>query len=60
MDRQQSSIRGNCTYSSRLNDFFQRQVHPRIALDQVAIERVAALELNQHRMALSCVEQTEG
>ena len=48
------------TYRTCLHHLLQRQVHPRVACDQVAVERLAVLKLDQHRVALRRVEEAEG
>lgn len=35
-----------------LHHFFQGEIHPRVAIYKMAIECLAILELDQHRMAL--------
>lgn len=47
-------------YRTRLHHFLQRQVHPRIAHDQVAVQVLAVLELHQDGVALRRVEESEG
>lgn len=41
-----------------LDYFFQGEVHPSVAIDQMAVERFAILELDQHRVALSRIQKT--
>ncbi len=48
------------SYRTCLDNLFQRQVHPRIAVDKVAVEGLSVLELDQHGVALGCIEQAEG
>lgn len=48
------------TYRARLYNLLERQVHPCIAVDKVAIKRLSILELDQHRVALGSVEKAEG
>jgi hypothetical protein len=43
-----------------LYNFFQRKVHPGVALDEVAVERFAVLQLNKHRVTLGGIQQPEG
>ena len=43
-----------------LHDFFEGEVHVCVALDQVAVEGFAVLELDQHGVALGGCEETEG
>lgn len=45
---------------ARLHHLAQRQVHPRVARLQVTVERLAVLELHQHRVPLRRGEQREG
>jgi hypothetical protein len=40
------------TYRTSLNNFLQREIHPRIARNQVSVQRLAILELDEHRVAL--------
>jgi hypothetical protein len=47
-------------YRTRLDNLLQCQVHPGVALHQVAVECFAILELNQHGMALRRVQEAEG
>jgi hypothetical protein len=42
-----------------LDDFLQGQVHPGIAVDQVSVQRLAILEFDQHRLALSSGQQPQ-
>lgn len=42
-----------------LDDLLQGQVHPGIAVDQVSIQRLAILEFDQHRLALSRGQQPQ-
>lgn len=39
-------------FGARLNNLLQYEVHPVIAFDQVAVQRLAVLELDKHRVAL--------
>jgi hypothetical protein len=50
--------RGN-TYRTGLHHLLQREIHPRVARNQVSVERLAILELHQHRVALCSREQAE-
>lgn len=52
-------IRGQ-TYRTRLHHLLQRQVHPRIAHDQVAVQVLAVLELDEDGVALRRVKESEG
>lgn len=36
----------------QLDDLFQRQVHPRVAVDQLAVVGLAVLELDHDRLRL--------
>ena len=40
------------TLGTRLDNFLQDQVHPVVAVGKVAVEGLAVLELDKHRMAL--------
>lgn len=40
------------TLGTCLDNFFQRQIHPGIACDQVAVKCFAVFELDQHRVPL--------
>lgn len=42
-----------------MHDFFQRQVHPVVAIDQVTVERLAVLEFDEHRVALCRRQEAE-
>jgi hypothetical protein len=42
-----------------LHDFFEGEVHVGVALDQVAVESLAVLELDEHGVALGGGEKTE-
>lgn len=42
-----------------LDDFFEGEVHVGVALDQVAVEGLAVLELDEHGVALGGGEETE-
>lgn len=46
-------------FGTRLDDFLEGQVHPRVAIDQVAVERLAVLELHEHWVALRGGEEAE-
>lgn len=48
------------SFRACLHDFFEGEVHPRIAHDQVSVERLSILQLDQHGVALSGIEQSEG
>jgi hypothetical protein len=48
------------THRTRLHHLAQRQVHPRVAEDEVAVECFAVLELDQHGVALRRVQKPEG
>ena len=48
------------TYWARLDHLLQRQVHPRIAVDKVAVEGLAVLQLDEHGVALGRVKEAEG
>ena len=48
------------TYGARLHHLLQRQVHPRVAQDQVAVQVLAVLELDEDGVALRRVEESEG
>ena len=37
---------------ARLHDFFQGEIHPGVAGDEVAVERLAVFELDEHRVPL--------
>jgi hypothetical protein len=43
-----------------LHDFFEGEVHVCVALDQVAVEGFAVLELDEHGVALGGCEEAEG
>lgn len=51
---------GQSSYRAGLDDLLEGQVHPRVAVDEMAVERFAVLELDEHRVALRGVEQAEG
>lgn len=42
-----------------MDDFFQGEVHVRIAADEVSVQSLAVLELDEHRMALGGSEKAE-
>jgi len=46
------------TLGAGLDDLFEGQVHPRVAVDQVAVQGLAVLELDQHGVALGGREKT--
>lgn len=52
--------RGGATHRARLDHLLEGEVHPRVALDEVSVEGLAVLELDEHGVALSGVEQAEG
>lgn len=41
-----------------LHDLFQRQVHPCVAVDEMAVESFAVLELDKHGVALRRIQQS--
>lgn len=47
------------TFGTRLDDFFQGEIHPGVAVHEMAIERFAILELHKHRMSLSSIQEPE-
>jgi hypothetical protein len=47
-------------YRTRLHNFSQGEVHPRVALDEMSVEGLAILELYKHRVPLGGVEKAEG
>lgn len=51
---------GHWAYRIGLDDLLQGKVHPRVALHKVAVEGLAVLELDQHRVALRSAEKAEG
>lgn len=40
-----------------LDNLLERQIHPSVTVDEMAIERFAILELNKHGVALGRCEQ---
>jgi hypothetical protein len=40
-----------------LDDFFQDEIHPGVAADEMAVEGLAVFELDEHRVALRCGEE---
>ncbi len=40
-----------------MDDFFEREVHVCVAVDEVAVECLAVLELDEHWMPLGGVEK---
>ena len=46
-------------FGTRLHDFFEGEVHVGVALDEVAVEGFAVLELDEHRVALGGCEEAE-
>ena len=57
---QKGGVYAEQTYRAGLHDLAQGQVHPSITLHQVAVECLAILELNQHRVALRRSQKAEG
>ena len=47
-------------FRAGLDHFLECQIHPRVAVDQVAVQCLAILELDEHRMALRCSEKAQG
>lgn len=47
------------TYRTRLHHLLQRQVHPRIAGNQMSVQRLAVLELDEHRVPLGGCEEAQ-
>ena len=47
------------TLWARLNYLLKRKIHPGVTTDQVAVECLSILELDEHRVALSCIEKTQ-
>jgi len=47
------------TFRAGLDNFFQSQVHPVIAIDEVAVESLSVLQLDEHRVALGRGKQTK-
>lgn len=45
---------------ARLYDFLEYKVHPVVAVDEMAVKRLAILEFDEHRVALRRVEEAEG
>lgn len=43
-----------------LDDLFQGQVHPCVALDQVPVQGLSVFQLHKHGMALGTIQQAEG
>ena len=48
------------TIRARLHDFLERQVHPRVAVHEEAVEGFAAFELDEHGVADGGGEEAEG
>jgi hypothetical protein len=48
------------TFRTGLDHFLECQIHPRVAVDQVAVQSLAILQLDEHRMALRCSEKAQG
>lgn len=46
-------------FGARLHDFFEGEVHVGVALDEVAVECFAVLELDEHGVALRGGEKAE-
>jgi hypothetical protein len=46
-------------FGTCLHDFFEGEVHVGVALDQVAVESLAVLELDEHGVALGGGEEAE-
>lgn len=46
-------------FGTRLHDFFEGEVHVGVALDEVAVEGFAVLELDEHGVALRGGEKAE-
>lgn len=44
------------SYGAGLDNFFQGEVHPRVAVDEVAVQGLAVLELDEHGVPLGRVE----
>lgn len=42
-----------------MNHFFQRQIHPIVTIDKMAVQRLAILQLHQHRVALCGRQKTQ-
>ena len=47
------------TFRAGLDNLFQSQVHPVIAIDEVAVESLSVLQLDEHRVALRRGKQPE-
>lgn len=47
-------------YWTCLDDLFQGQVHPCVALDQVPVQGLSVFQLHKHGMALGTIQQAEG
>lgn len=47
------------TYRASLHNLLQRKIHPRIACDQVPIERLSILKLDEHWVALRRRQEAE-
>lgn len=60
MDSAAHAPRATSTYGTCLHDLLEREVHPCVAVDQVAVEGLAVLELDEHRVPLGGVEEAEG
>ena len=48
------------TYGAGLDNLLQGQVHPGVALYQVAVECLSVLQLDEHGVALRRVQKAEG
>jgi hypothetical protein len=48
------------THRTSLHNLLQRQIHPRIARNQVSVQCLAVLELDEHRVALRRCEESKG
>lgn len=42
---------------ARLHNLLQREVHPVVAVDEVAVERLSVLQFDEHGVALSGVKE---
>lgn len=47
------------TYRAGLHDFPQCEVHPCVALDEMAVESFAVLQLYEHRVPLCGIKEAE-
>lgn len=48
------------TFGAGLHDFLEGQVHPGVAIDQVAVESFTVFQFDQHWMALGRGEKAKG